>query len=1234
MFSSQELMSWSEGRDTKRKEDKAYSLLGVFGVTMGIRYGEGEDSAMKRLLRNIEKHRDYPHTRKNQFVDTVSGGNDLQSISRKRKWSRDSNDGLCDRAPPSQPTISNPSDEATLSDVINQTDPPPGYPSGFMRRAEISPQEKPISLRSWYDQATRTLQLRQPLPGIRELQEPWFLELDEYKCHHYGMFSGVLHCVETITNGSGIQLRHVFERNSTTYIYLSCQDLLEPPRNVDHQPNHVSFGTKLLWKLLVRSFLMFFSFADGQSFEDYVRVQQRNAKFDDWNTRHPDLSRTVEVLTEIIASLMNSHDGWFLIVDHLDMCTSSEMKDVHSVINRLLGAFPVPRLYYFKVLLFEDRVVPAPLPSTRCDLWELPTQRFADQQMQRRAEHPFLRMVFEDTAYLNCLKAFHVERMHWFIQSFLPPETGTCSWIWKHPKYLSWDSGTTGILWIRGKPGSGKSALAVEMQKSILQSHAAMGTICLSWFYSARHRLLQHEAMIQGLIWQILRAKPHWYRTLKLKIDANTICSRNAVLDTFRLLLSRVEKEHNIILLIDGIDESEDRPHNRITSRKAILTFFHNLCSDSQKIKMILFSRPLDELLDCLDISRTITMHEENKDDIETVIWHGLRKLSAQVDPSLGNRDAPSGQSTLGNQTNQSFDEMLIYLLENAKGVILWVVAVLRLLSIIINEEPFCTWQHLIDQMHAIPNEITELYQKIADDLMNSFKSEHSILCLRRVLMWAGSKKTTGFFHTQDLIHVVAQSLQSGLHYGAGGHQILTAGSWVKVRNLSTFKKQIDRLCGPLIDIEARRASGKLSRLDRVSLFHETVRMFIEDPNVSGQLHFFFHEVEPQLIAEGRQYLEASLPGEILEDHPLTNVDHADDVQTKIESVCSYLEDRPLISLILTIFPELGADVPSRYRHILPEMFASGLRRGLTELDVTEKLFQHIFTEGQVNALGIFMNLSSLWLTPWEWYLLEPEIIRAAYTVANTYNLEKRMSVLTWYAGERQLHGLLSLSSHQVTPDATDGGSGGAPISGEEKMLAVETTIDEILCFFLMLATSPSLGDKSTFKGADVSRKKFEDFDSLKARISMIHMASLPDNRPTEEFPASKIWEKGDALTISGWLKGLRPSTGIYDALTHPSGLLKDSALRRMFIDIPKAPKTESEIEKTVVDFRLRRRLALTRPSLRFAFDEVPPFLLGDECDDGDAQPIQSIEHMSHMMLRWKENIYDRPVESEVARRV
>lgn len=52
-FSIEERMSWAEGREAKREEDAAYSLLGIFDIHLPLIYGEGREKAFIRLHREI-----------------------------------------------------------------------------------------------------------------------------------------------------------------------------------------------------------------------------------------------------------------------------------------------------------------------------------------------------------------------------------------------------------------------------------------------------------------------------------------------------------------------------------------------------------------------------------------------------------------------------------------------------------------------------------------------------------------------------------------------------------------------------------------------------------------------------------------------------------------------------------------------------------------------------------------------------------------------------------------------------------------------------------------------------------------------------------------------------------------------------------------------------------------------------------------------------------------------------
>jgi hypothetical protein len=54
-FDVNERMSWARDRETKRPEDRAYSLLGIFGIHMPLIYGEGMFNAFSRLQLELDR---------------------------------------------------------------------------------------------------------------------------------------------------------------------------------------------------------------------------------------------------------------------------------------------------------------------------------------------------------------------------------------------------------------------------------------------------------------------------------------------------------------------------------------------------------------------------------------------------------------------------------------------------------------------------------------------------------------------------------------------------------------------------------------------------------------------------------------------------------------------------------------------------------------------------------------------------------------------------------------------------------------------------------------------------------------------------------------------------------------------------------------------------------------------------------------------------------------------------
>jgi hypothetical protein len=83
-FEVEERLAWANHRETKRQEDKAYSLLGIFNIHMPLLYGEGREKAFVRLRNKIRKSpqrkwyscvETAPFTQLNEASSTTRTGN-------------------------------------------------------------------------------------------------------------------------------------------------------------------------------------------------------------------------------------------------------------------------------------------------------------------------------------------------------------------------------------------------------------------------------------------------------------------------------------------------------------------------------------------------------------------------------------------------------------------------------------------------------------------------------------------------------------------------------------------------------------------------------------------------------------------------------------------------------------------------------------------------------------------------------------------------------------------------------------------------------------------------------------------------------------------------------------------------------------------------------------------------------------------------------------------------------
>lgn len=87
------------------------------------------------------------------------------------------------------------------------------------------------------------------------------------------------------------------------------------------------------------------------------------------------------------------------------------------------------------------------------------------------------------------------------------PHGNTCSWIFHLDSYKEWEDGSRGLLWIKGKPGAGKSTLMLHLYRMRRRRHLTNHELNLDFFFTARGVELQRtpSGMLRSLLNQLFR---------------------------------------------------------------------------------------------------------------------------------------------------------------------------------------------------------------------------------------------------------------------------------------------------------------------------------------------------------------------------------------------------------------------------------------------------------------------------------------------------------------------------------------------------------------------------------------------------------------------------------------------------------------------------------------------------------------------------------------------------------
>lgn len=624
----------------------------------------------------------------------------------------------------------------------------------------------------------------------------------------------------------------------------------------------------------------------------------------------------------------------------------------------------------------------------------------------------------------ECLESLRFDGLYTRRDQVAQAEAGTNQWIWSHPAFQAWNKMPSGILWIQGKPGSGKSVLA----KSIVRQLAASRSLLVaSWFYSRRggNTGISDVSMMRSISYQLLsqcRLLFRFYQNIYRKCDHHIDLS---VFSEFLRLSSTQEGAPDILCIIDGMDESGSRDTEQ---GKRFLGLSAELVENPiSRLKIMILSRPYGAIERAYG-TYDILLEVENFGDIEKVVDAGLRSLRSAIhsDEELplfaqrrraireGHEDGPKPAQRISTDTlmieQTEMEIMRSYLLENARGVILWV-------SLCIGEairyaEKLYKWTALRKRLTDLPLELNDMYKNIMSEITQSSIEPHQVIA-RKIFAWVMAASTKRPLLLKELLDALALPDFPAQMNGTNLAEDLIQANRPPIRSWSSFSRSLRELCGPFVEVinPTAGASTHLEGFDCINgesvvqLLHQTVKEFLE--NDAGSVFTFRpHEAYAIMNKDAERYLHLALPLEETKYAPVLQ-DFGDSWKSSVEKTIFYLEDKVLLkfiisnclpsdSLYLQVAPSPQSPSPSKW---MLSVFFHRLRYKDLDIDHTTKdsvvgrCFWLACTHGLSTAVDNLLYASSL--CPGWWYVHRDVVLNGALLAAHDHGLSDEIELLT-----------------------------------------------------------------------------------------------------------------------------------------------------------------------------------------------------------------------------------------------
>ncbi|KAK3324555.1 hypothetical protein B0T19DRAFT_232555 [Cercophora scortea] len=304
---------------------------------------------------------------------------------------------------------------------------------------------------------------------------------------------------------------------------------------------------------------------------------------------------------------------------------------------------------------------------------------------------------------------------------------GTCSWVLKNKKILTWlqDQADGSYLWVKGKPGSGKSVIATQLA-TFLRQRKASTTIRHLCSYLYRDSL-KYDRIIASLICQLLHdnqdavAYIYGEYILGKKMASNTVLEQVliALLNTLSIDPSR---PMYVRIILDGLDECDED-----TQQKLLTTVNRIISTNSSLVvaKVLVSCRDTARLSRSLSKKSTMSLYDETQSLDSAITAYTNQKLLS-MKPKF---------DELG-LAGSDVSDIEAKIVQKADGMFLWARLVLEYLK----NNIFFSREEMLEAVDALPRKLSDFYERVLNQVTDGFE-EQSIRRLKLILGWVAFAK-------------------------------------------------------------------------------------------------------------------------------------------------------------------------------------------------------------------------------------------------------------------------------------------------------------------------------------------------------------------------------------------------------------------------------------------------------------------------------------------------------------